>query len=438
LNWLNFFDTKTTQLRHPFGRGINANIAADEEELFNNSYKAFEEHDILKAYDYFLKSLQNYSNGIANENITTLLQKDKLNFVIYQGSAKIVGEVTQKSLYAEAIIIKTADAQVALKRYILERNYQLTYAYYFSDEEYIKLKLYHDNITASPQKIFFPLREIALNADFDKEYIKSEFPEITLQDTQHLSRLEDAELKIKFEFLHKWIDALDAKILTLPSNDNSGMQAFLYLHLLFKIDYLLVPKCEIYQKISKKVQIYFNDDQVPTESKNEELKKYISKLKEMSFKEFSKKFYSAKYTFNPMEKSSIEEIGNFISESLIKIRWYKNNRYNQIIPTIYRYIPFYILYNYGLNPVIKSLMHTLVEIQNPSFFKALDYTPLYDKEKNIFAKKAIISKIDEAITPHQKQYKSLKPFGDKINFSSMNELSNSYLLQLKHLDFEEI
>ena len=197
------------------------------------------------------------------------------------------------------------------------------------------------------------------------------------------------------------------------------MQAFLYLNIFFKIDYLLVPKCEIYQKISKNVQIYFSDDNTTTESKNEELKKYISKLKVMDFKIFSTKFYSAKYTFNPMEKTSLEEISLFISESLIKIRWYKNNRYNQIIPTIYGYISFYILYNYGLNPVIKALIHTLVE-------------------KKTFAKKAIISKVDDAIIPFKSQYKSLESFGDELNFSSMNELSNSFLIQLKHLNFEDI
>ena len=438
MNWLNFFDTKTTQLRHPFGRGINANIAPDEEELFNDSYESFEKHEIIDAYEYFFKSLENYSGKDANQNIITKREDDKLKFEIFQGSARIVGTVTTENLYAESIIIKTADAEVALKRYILERNYQLTYAYYFSDKNYIKLKLYHENATATPQKIFFPLREIALNSDFDKEYIKTEFPEIILQDTSHLVKLDKEELKIKYNFLHKWIQELDTKMLTLPTNDNSGMQAFLLLHILFKIDYLLVPKCEIYQKISKKIQRYFADENTPTESKNEELKKYVSKLKSMTFEDFSTKFYTSKYTFNPMEKSSHEEISNFISESLIKIRWYKNNRYTQIIPTIYKYISFYILYNYGLNPVTKSLVHTLVEIQNPAYFEALDYTPLYDEEKEVFAKKTIISKVEDAITPFVGQYKELKPFDDELNFSSLNELSNSYLLQLQHLNFEEI
>ena len=234
------------------------------------------------------------------------------------------------------------------------------------------------------------------------------------------------------------IKKLEAKIKTLPTNDNAGMQAFLYLNILFKIDYLLVPKCGIYQKISKKVQVYFTDDGTSTESKNEELKNYIDKLQEMSFENYSKNFYNAKYTFNPMEKSSQEDISNFISESLLKIRWYKNNRYNQIIPTIYNYISFYIHYNYGLNPVVKSLMHILIEIQNPSFFKAFDYDILYDEESKSFAKKAILSKIDDTILPAQAQYKSLKSFGDELNFSSMNELSNSFLIQVKHLNFEEI
>ena len=45
---------------------------------------------------------------------------------------------------------------------------------------------------------------------------------------------------------------------------------------------------------------------------------------------------------------------------------------------------------------------------------------------------------DEIIMANQAQYKLLEPFGEKLNFLSMNEFSNSFLLQLKHLDFEEI
>jgi len=437
MSWLDFFTTNNSH-KYPFGRGINANISPNEEELFEKSYEAFECKNILDAYEYFLNSLQNFTNNESNKNIITSRVDDRLEFTIFQGCAKITGYISNEHLQAEVILIKKEDASVALKRRILERNYQFTYIYYFTDDKYIKLKLFHDNITMSPQKVFFPLRELALNADFDKEYMKSEFSGTILEDIQHLTTINEDDLKIKYNFLNIWIQEIEEKIKLLPSNDNAGMQSFIYLNTMFKIDYLLVPHYDIYQKITKKVQEYFAEENISSEAKNDELKQYLNKLQKISFEDFSKNFYNAKYTFNQIEKTSTEDINTFINETLIKIRWYKNNRYNQIIPTLYRYISFYLLYNYGLNPVLKELLHTLVEIQNPSFFKALDYQILYDKNTKTFSKRAIINKIDDAITPFISKYKSLAPFGSSLNFDSENEFYNSFYLQLQNLNFEEI
>jgi len=438
MGWLNFFQNNTTQLHHSFGRGINANLSPDEEELFNKSYTAFEKKDILNAYEFFFKSLENFTDDICNENISTSRNEEKLSFSIFQGTAEVTGYITQEHLYAEAILCKLSSTNVALKRYILDRNYQLTYAYYFIDNGYIKVKIYHDNITMTPQKIFFPLREIALNADFDKEYIKNEFDTVVLENTSHLETIDENELKVKHTFLQKTTQDVIEKINNLPTNDNSGKQAFLLLNTYYMIDYLLVPHFSIYQKMSKKVQDYFIDDSTTIEAKNNDLRNYIIKLQKIDFPTFSKNFYNAKYTFSPIEKTAKEDVDSFISESLLKIRWYKHNRYPLIIPTIYKYIAFYILYNYGLNPVVKSLLHTLVEIQNQQYFIDLGYTELYNESDNSFAKKTIIARIEDIIEPHQERFKSLEPFGEELNFSSLNEFSNSFYIQIQNLDFEEI
>jgi hypothetical protein len=437
MSWLDFFSSQNPH-KHPFGRDINANIAPNEEELFDKSDEAFENKNIINAYEYFLKSLENFTNNKSNENIITTRLDNKLEFIIYQGTAKVTGYITNEHLFAEVVLIKKDEANVALKRRLLERNYQFTYAYYFSDNQYIKLKLFHDNITMSPQKVFFPLRELALNADFDKEYIKSEFNGTILEDINHINPIKDEDLKLKYDFIHKWIEEIEDKVRALPSNDNAGMQSFIYLNTVFKIDYLIVPHYDIFQKITKKIQEFFSEEGISTESKNEELKLYLDELKTMNFEEFSENFYNAKYTFNPMEKTSTEDINIFINATLSKIRWYKNNRYNQIIPTIYRYISFYILYTYGLNSVVKNLLHTLIEIQHPDFFKAFDYQVLYDKKTKTFSKRAIINKIEDAIIPFKSKYKSLEPFGQSLNFSSENEFYNSFYLQLQNLNFEEI
>ena len=437
MSWLNFFQTTST-CDVNFGRGINASINPDEEELFNKSYQAFEQKNTLDAYAYFFESLINFTNDVSNENIIMKRVDDALEFEMYQGSSRIEGKITQDTLYAEVVLVKSKDASVALKRYVLERNYQLTYANYFSDAEYIKLKLYLDNITLSPQKIFFPLREIALNSDFDKEHIVSEFPEIELEDIGHIKSPQEKEVRIKYEYIQNLIKEIDTKVLTLPTNDNSGMQSFLYLNILLKIDYLLVPKYKIYQQLSKKIQAYFANEQAVLESKNEELKKYVEKIAKLSFEEFSKNFYNAKYTFNPIEKSSYDELVAFISQSQDKIKWYKNNRYPQVISTIYQYIAFYSLYNYGINSVIKELLHTLVIIQHASYFESLGCEKLYDLEKQSLNKRAVISKLQDIVSKHQEKYKNLTIFTDDLNFASLDEFSYSYYNMLKNLDFEEL
>lgn len=437
MGWLNFFDTKV-ELKHKFGRVIDSNLAENEEDLFNQSSEAFERKETLKAYSLYLKTIENFYNGLSNHNITIIQNDDQLNFEIFQGSARVSGIITKEHLYAESVITKKSSASVALKRYILEKNYQMTYAYYFSDNEYIKLRLSQDNTKMTPQKVFYSLREIAVNADFDKGYINSIFKDTKLEDTSHLRPLEGSELKIKYDFMHKWIAQIEDKILTYPSNDNSAMQSFTLLYLLFKVDYLITPKYNIFQKISENIEEYFSDENILVEAKNEELREYIEKLKEMNFEEFGSNFYHAEYSFNQSDRASQEEIESFINESLVKIRWYKNNRYNLVIPIIYEYIALYILYIYNLHPVTRKLLHILVEIQNPSYFREIGYSTLYNENGSVFSKRAIISKIEDAISPYQDNFKLLKPFGDKLNYTSLNEFSNSFYLQLKNLNFQEI
>ena len=104
--------------------------------------------------------------------------------------------------------------------------------------------------------------------------------------------LHNGQLTEEYNYMHKWVNEITEKIATFPSNDNAGMQAFSFLYFLFKIDYLLVPKYEIYQKMSKKIQEYFGEENSTIESKNEELRIYVNKLKDMKLKGIKKKFWN--------------------------------------------------------------------------------------------------------------------------------------------------
>ena len=128
-----------------------------------------------------------------------------------------------------------------MKRRFLERNFQLTYCRFSDTGGVIRLFVKLDNSTITPQKIFFPLREIALNADFEKEFIAGEFDESLLLDCNHLIPIDSEKVKRHFEMMQKWIVETRQSLIGLLSNDNTGMVSFSYLALLLQIDYLLLP-----------------------------------------------------------------------------------------------------------------------------------------------------------------------------------------------------
>lgn len=430
------FDHKELD-HYQFGRGINALVNPDEPTLFIASSEAFDQEKTFEAYRSFLTSLQNFKAEMPTGNIVFTEDSVTLRFELIQGSAKIFGVVTKKSLEADCIIADATKIDVAVKRRLLERDYQLTYSRFYALEGKVRLKIRLDNMTMTPQKVFFPLREIALNADYEKEYIASEFDENALLDTDHIIEMPTEEKALKYDYMQQWIAEYEERLKRLPSDDNVGMVAFTYLTLLLQIDYLIVPKKQIGQKILQHITDYFSDNSRSVERKNAELQAYVVTLKAIDFDTFSGQLYNSLLTFSPMERATHEEIVIFIDESLGKIRWYKNNRYNQIIMTLYHYIALYLLYNYGLHPSLRTLLHLLVEVQYADYFKSLGFKPLYEPSSKKFEKRQILNRIEKAITPYQAQYKQLKPFGERLDLSSMEQFSHDFYLQLKHLDYTE-
>lgn len=425
-------------ITHHFGRNINAQLHPEEHELFDQAVTAFREGRVVEAYEYYLRSLENFNAAASNQNILLHYEGDDLHFELYQGTAVVRGVVTGKTFEAHAVITSRELMNVAIKRHLLERNNELTYVRYYTHGPYLQLKLYLDNTTMTPQKIFYPLRELALNADYEKEYLHYHYRQEELIEVEHLDPIDPDELQIKYVALQKWIESCQDEITLLPANDNNSTVSFTALSLLFQIDYLLLPQKDIAQEIIEKISSYFTDDERLVEQKNDELLQFIQKLKKLDFEHFSPHFYKARYTFSPMDSASFEELNLFVETSLEKVRWFRQHRYTHVVYTIYRYIALYMLYSYGLHPSYRALLHLLVEVHNSDFFTMLGYKPLYNAQHQHFDKEAIITAISRAIKPYQKQFAHLKPFGKELNYTGLEEFSHSFYLHLKELNYTEL
>lgn len=421
-----------------YGRGIHALPNPQEKELFENASEALVNGDILSGYDYFLSSIIHQESNFPSPHLSIERAQDSLHFNLYQGYAHIKGVVTATSLEAYADIALSKELHVAIKRRFLERDFQLTYCRFSDADGIIKLSIRLDNATITPQKIFYPIREIALNADFEKEFIAGEFDESVLLDTAHLLSIPREKIEMNYAFMQQWIQTTRQSLIGLLSNDNTGMTSFSYLALLLQIDYLFLPHKKMAKNISEKINGYFMDDEKLTEDKNADLEQYLSELETMDIESFATQFYDASYTFSPFEQAMHDEIAAFIDESLGKVRWYKNNRSNYVITVIYRYISLYILYNYGLHPSLRSLLHLHVEVYASDFFKAAGETPLYDPHTKTFKENLIAQRIRESVEPYMSRYKGLNNFSEHLNYSDLDHFSQSFYLQIKNLDYTEV
>ncbi|HZF70857.1 hypothetical protein [Sulfuricurvum sp.] len=442
---MKLFDTIKAWFKPPpmhsaprYGRGIHALPNPKEKELFESAAEALIRGDILDGYEYFLSSIIHTETAFVYPHLSIEREDGILRFSLFQGYAVIKGKVTPTSLEAYADIAVSSKLHVATKRRFLERNFQLTYCRFSNSEGIIKLSILLDNATITPQKIFFPLREIALNADFEKEFIASEFEESALLDYGHLNPVDPIKIQRNYEIMQKWIQETKQSLIGLLSNDNTGMASFSYLALLLQIDYLFLPHKKMAKNISEKINGYFMDDEKLTEDKNADLEKYLNELETMDINTFSTQFYDSVYTFSPFEQAMHDEIASFIDESLIKVRWYKNNRSTYVISVIYRYISLYILYNYGLHPSLRALLHLHVEVYAFDFFDGEGETPLYDPITRTFKETLITQRIAEAIEPYTSRYKGLQNFANLLNFSDLDHFSQSFYLQLKTLDYTEV
>ncbi|MFZ2889983.1 hypothetical protein [Sulfuricurvum sp.] len=442
MSWINtlknWWYQPLKQRQISYGRGSHALANPQEKELFEHSAEAFKKGDILSGFNLFLSSLIHQDFTLPTSHLTIKRNEDILFFSLYQGYAIVKGSVTRTSLEAHADITLRDQLHVALKRRFLERNFQLTYCRFSESKGVVRLSIKLDNATITPQKIFYPLREIALNADFEKEFIASEFDELVLLDTGHLISRTPDEIESNYACMQQWIQETKQSLIGLLSNDNTGMVSFSYLALLLQIDYLLLPHKKMAKNINEKINGYFMDDEKLTEDKNADLEQYLNELESIDKTVFSTQFYNAAYTFSPFDQAMHEEISAFIDESLSKVRWYKNNRSNYVITVIYRYISLYLLYNYGLHPSLKALLHLHVEVYTSDFFQSKKEHPLYNPITKIFARSLISERIEEAIEPYLERYKGLQNFAEHLNYSDLDHFSQSFYLQIKNLDYTEM
>ncbi len=420
-----------------FGRFISYKKTTLQHEQYQESKKAFSEQRYIDGYEHYFNYLRFYCQDEDSGNITYKRDENSLEFTLIQGSAVIKGDVTQRRLSAHANIAHTIKDNIAVMRRLLEKNYMYTYTTFFLEKETLKAKIYFDNIALSPQKIFFPLRELALNADKEKELLLDEFHDLDAVELDHIEAMDNHLKETKIRFFREWIDKTQQKVALLPTQEQSGAIAFVWLTLLLRLDYYVTPRGKLGFDIYEAVQAYYLDDNKLIEEKNDALQKAVEKFKELDTQKLSKSLYAVKQTFDIFNANSLDEIRAFIDETLGKVIWYKEHRYEEIIMSIYEYMGLYMLFNFGMNDCFRELVQLNVRLHNTDFNSALGLKSLYKSEQKI-DRSRLSKKIQSILQSYATRYPYLQDFSSTLNFTSNEKFHHSYYNALKSLNFSEL
>jgi len=432
-SWFHFFQTdKPTVITHSFGRFISYKKTAEQQEQYQKSKKAFKEQRYIEGYEHYF----NYLNFETIKNVQYTKHDNSLDFEIIQGSAIVKGTITARHLKATTNIAHTVKDNIAVMRRLLEKNYMYTYSTYYLEEDILRAKIYCDNISLSPQKIFFPLRELAINVDKEKELLLDEFNDLEGIELDHIETM-DAHLKeTKLRFFREWIDKTEQNIALMPTQEQSGAIAFVWLGLLLKIDYFVTPRGKLAYDIYEAISEYYIEDNKLVEEKNDSLERAVIKLKEIQSSKLVASLYEVKQTFDIFNTNPLDEVHNFINETLAKAVWYKEHRYEEIMLSIYEYLGLYTLYNFDMNECLRELIQLNIRTHNTDFYSALGYESPFKEERLNSTK--INKIIKEIIQRYTKQYPHLLSFEEELNYDSLEKFHHSYFLALNSLNFSEL
>lgn len=417
-----------------FGRYSDSYKDHIQYDAWDKSLDEFENENYLSAYHLFFSYLRDEKEN----NVIWREENGKIVFELYQGSKKITGTANQHTLKATARIAKAEELSVSLMRRLLEKNFSLKFCRLGIDENDHLLVIFDTyTLDGSPYKLYFALKELAIQADKFDDLLLDEYKELQALDIDHIQDIPTASKEIKYNFLQHKISTV------LNEIDNGSLDAtkypsgigYLLLDLLYKLDYLLKPEGVMMETLERNHRYYFAKEEKDQLEKNAHLSKEFAKMLKRPANEYFKEFYKVRTTFGITKSTQHDRVMNFIDGELRHMQWYAENGHQRVALAIPSFIVGYCLFNYAAPAPDRALFNLFYRITNPAYFDALGFSPkLYNLDKGNFNEKMIKKAIDNITKEHQATFTQLKPDTSSLDFSSLTQFSRTYLLMIRNLD----
>ncbi len=418
-----------------FGRYSDNNKSLEKTKSWYRSEDTFKE----KKYAESFAAVFDYLRDDAEDNVRFKPDGNRFTFEVEQGSKTIRGECDGESIVARVPLARMTTPTTAVMRRLLDINYNLFYCHSAMDEQNTLYFVFDSEVpSASPNKMYYALREMATKADRLDDMLLEDFSTLIETGTEHIRKLDTAELDVKYKYFRKWIEDTMAKAVDLNADSFSGSIAYLYLTLIYRIEFLITPNGKLMSTMEKISGLYWNKkDELPLVERNQMMKEALLKLLDISREEFAASVYQTKASFAITNPPFWDKLREYIVNANKDSAWYIDNKYPELALIISEYGMVYNQFIHSMPRVMNDLTTIYMAAMHADYFEELGMKePFYDKTDDKLNKQAIERAMSDAIKRYKNKYADMNWDNNKIKYNSLYDFSVSFSDQLANLNME--
>lgn len=411
---------------------------SDNNKTVEKTQKWYDAEDLYKEKKYFeaIEIFFDYLKDDIENNVILTKIENEYTFDIYQGTKIVKGKITEKEVTAWVSLAKMEKASTPVMRRLLEMNFTLFYARYALKDDTLCMLFDTSIDIASPNKLYYGLKEIATKADKQDDLLVNDFATLQAVDNLHVEMFSDNEKEVKYKYFQFWIESTLKNMEDLNQDSFSGGIAYTLLALLYKIDFLITPEGKLLNELEKIIDLYWlNKENKTAVERNQLLKDGLQKLLAWEKEEVLKYFYRAKATFAVTVPKPHAVVADAIKAVLENMLWYKDNKHPNIANAVMEYGLSYCQYSYSLPNVTTDLFTLFMHINYPSYFQELRFNEKYYLH-NQFETQKINNKINKLILSNLDKYPLLKFNTESLSYNTLVDFNQSFLNQILQLNFE--
>lgn len=418
-----------------FGRYSDNNkskFQLEEWKKAEASYKA-------KKYDDAIVHFFTYIRDEDINNVVFEPNDENARFHLYQGSKKITGTIDNNCVRAEVGIAKVVKTSVPVMRQLLEKNFQLYYSKFYLEENNIKLKIYNNVTAANPKKLYFALKELAIQADRLDDILVDDFIALEAEGIGHIQELTDEEKQIKYDFFRYWLDKTIAKVEKLNPNTFAGGITYSLLNLVYKLDYLLLPEGKLTEKLEEVNSAFWGVPQdTPAIKRNAGMLTKLKELQAWKEEDVKKYFYKTKHTFSLTKPTSFKLVKETINNTMKNIGWYSENDHNDIALEMMEYSFAFSQFSYSLPKPATQLFDILMHVNHCDYYMAMGYPEkLYVRSQKAFDSESIKAKIEAINEENKERYNLINIDTNALDFENLQSFNFTLLAEIVKLDLRK-